>query len=594
MRISISTKLIVMTVSLLSATTIGIALSNSKEIEKRVSAREKDFNQEKTSAKTIEVKALLAAATERTQALGQLAIQNSTAKEVDFAFEKDKNLMALTVYQVKKGQLVPLLFKVKKSFLDENKLEASFFTLLREQIPFPLQIVTSKKMAIRNSSLPKAPPLLTLGLPLTRDENDQVSHIAIADFRFGLLQSAFNETGTRNLFVTDERGTLLAHQKEDKALARLSFATHPLVQTALGSDVSNLQKEYQDQETDKQVIGAFQKAPDYNVIVFTEVDRSIVQEAVGTLVSSVIETAGISVSIAIFLIFLFSMTLTQPIEKLAELIQEISKGNFEVRARSKIRSRDEVGELAKAFDKMTLGLKERDKVKNLFRKFHGSSVAEDLLQNNIGVGGQNKEVTVFFSDIRGFTKFSENHTPEEVVEMLNEYFEVMVRIINKHNGIVDKFIGDAIMAVWGVPKGTADDTQNAMNACLEMRLALNQLNETRINRGQEAIFIGMGLHCGPAISGTIGSNERMEYTVIGDTVNLTNRIESSTKTFGVDLLVSEEVQHKLGHAFLFEPVGSVPLKGKSEPRPLYKVRGVITRSGTVEEIQTPYSDFKAA
>ena len=118
--------------------------------------------------------------------------------------------------------------------------------------------------------------------------------------------------------------------------------------------------------------------------------------------------------------FLFSLTLSKPIEVLAELIKEIPKGNFNISARKKVTSHDEVGDLAVAFDHMTEGLKERDKVKNLFNKFHGSSVTENLLQQEVSVGGTRKEVTVFFSDIRGFTKFSEGHTPEEVVSMLNE------------------------------------------------------------------------------------------------------------------------------------------------------------------------------
>jgi len=240
---------------------------------------------------------------------------------------------------------------------------------------------------------------------------------------------------------------------------------------------------------------------------------------------------------------------------------------------------------------MTEGLKERDKVKNLFNKFHGSSVTENLLQQEVSVGGTRKEVTVFFSDIRGFTKFSEGHTPEEVVSMLNEYFAVMVGIINRHGGVVDKFIGDAIMAVWGVPAGSDRDTENALKACLEMRSALFTLNASRRERGLTEIQIGMGLHAGAAISGTIGSEERMEFTVIGDTVNVTSRIESSTKHFEVDLLVSDEVFNRLSQPvttqevtadgsvavaqtespFKFDLAGDIEVKGKTLPLRLYKV-----------------------
>jgi adenylate cyclase len=201
-------------------------------------------------------------------------------------------------------------------------------------------------------------------------------------------------------------------------------------------------------------------------------------------------------------------------------------------------------------------------------------------------------VTIFFSDVRGFTAFSEKRTPEEVVEMLNEYFEVMVSIINRNGGVVDKFIGDAIMAVWGAPTPTPEDTSKALKACLEMRQGLWELNKKREARGHEPLIIGMGLHAGKAISGTIGSAERMEYTVIGDTVNMTSRIESSTKAFGADLLVSEVVAEKVGNSFKMEYAGSAEVKGKTEPLKLYKVRALKDSNGDWLDITTPYSDYK--
>jgi adenylate cyclase len=270
----------------------------------------------------------------------------------------------------------------------------------------------------------------------------------------------------------------------------------------------------------------------------------------------------------------------------------VSKGNFDVKATAHVKSHDEVGDLAKAFDHMTDGLKERDKVKSLFSKFHGSSVAEDLINKDIGVGGQSKEVVVFFSDIRGFTAFSEKRKPEEVVAMLNEYFAVMVGIINKHGGVVDKFIGDAIMAIWGAPKGSDRDPHNALRACIEMRRGLEKLNEARIARGEPALMIGMGLHAGTAISGTIGSDERMEYTVIGNTVNTASRIEASTKAFGADLLVTDDVISRVGEEFIVDYAGSAEVKGRSDALKMYKIRGYV-ENGEKHVVKTPYSDYEA-
>jgi adenylate cyclase len=177
--------------------------------------------------------------------------------------------------------------------------------------------------------------------------------------------------------------------------------------------------------------------------------------------------------------------------------------------------------------------------------------------------------------------------------MLNEYFTVMVKIINDNGGVVDKFIGDAIMAVWGTPQTTGDDPFNAVKACLEMRIGLLQLNELRIARGEEPIKIGMGLHYGDTISGTVGSEDRMEFTVIGDTVNLASRIESSTKAFGTDLLLSEDLAKNVEGRVILEEAGSAEVKGKSEPLKFYKVRGLIMPDGSRRDISTPYSDYEA-
>ncbi len=250
--------------------------------------------------------------------------------------------------------------------------------------------------------------------------------------------------------------------------------------------------------------------------------------------------------------------------------------------------------LAWAFDGMTQGLKERDKVKNLFNKFHGASVTDNLLEGGeLQLGGVKKQVAVFFSDIRGFTAFSENKTPEEVVGMLNEYFQEMVKVIYAHHGIVDKFIGDAIMAIWGAPKSTGDDAYQAVMACIEMRIALDELNKKRMARGDVPIKIGMGLHYGEAISGTIGSDDRMEFTVIGDTVNMASRIESSTKAFGTDLLLSEDIAGFVRERFVLEEAGSAEVKGKTEPLKFYKVRGYIGQNGEEFLVKTEWSDYEA-
>ncbi|MEQ1666745.1 MAG: adenylate/guanylate cyclase domain-containing protein, partial [Bdellovibrionales bacterium] len=212
-------------------------------------------------------------------------------------------------------------------------------------------------------------------------------------------------------------------------------------------------------------------------------------------------------------------------------------------------------------------------------------VAESIISRTISVGGKTREAVVFFSDIRGFSSFTEKNSPQVVVAMLNEYFTLMVDIVEKHHGIVDKFIGDSIMAVWGAPKRKVDDVSNAIMSCLNMRKSLADLNIKRAKKNLFPLKIGMGLHYGYVVSGIIGSEQRMEYTVIGNAVNVASRIESITKEYDTDLLVSQEIVDKAIGKFIFEMAGTAEVRGIEKPVNLYKVMGYIDEKGIKREIK---------
>lgn len=607
MRIPISTKLIVLTIGFLVAATAFFAKQSSDLLAKEMTSREEYSNLLLAQNRASEVENIVIKAVEKTNQIGKILVNDPQSLEIAATFAKDPYLLSVEIYRIDATGPVIERRETNEPYFSSPDFQKqfnyattgrAFIDMVREKDPFPVMAlahdITDPKnlpKEIKNSSQPKGPPLFSVGIPIGHIEG-KVTHVAVADFSLAMLQKPFSQATERVFYLVDKNGMLLAHNDEKKAIAKLPMVASPIIKKAMSDTASQRQFRYKDPETDKDVIGGFVKRPSLGFTVVSQIDKDIILEPALKVQREAIKIAGIVVSIAMFFIFMFSMTLTNPIEKLAEMIELVSKGNFDIKARSQVKSNDEVGDLAVAFDHMTDGLKERDKVKNLFSKFHGSSVAEDLIKNDIGVGGSNKEVTVFFSDIRGFTAFSEKRTPEQVVAMLNEYFEVMVGIINKNGGVVDKFIGDAIMAVWGAPSESPDDTNNAVKACLEMRQALWELNKKRESRGEEPIMIGMGLHAGRAISGTIGSNERMEYTVIGDAVNMTSRIESSTKAFGSDLLVSETVAAKVGQEFLFEEAGSAEVKGKSEPLKLFKCRGFKAAEGGWVEVKTPFSDYE--
>ncbi len=237
------------------------------------------------------------------------------------------------------------------------------------------------------------------------------------------------------------------------------------------------------------------------------------------------------------------------------------------------RTRDEVGILANSFNKMVKGLEERERMKDAFGRFVNKEIAEKALRGEIKLGGEKKECAIFFSDLRGFTAMSEKMKPEEVVEYLNRYFTLMVDIIEKTHGTVDKFIGDAIMATWGSVTSYGNNTENAINAALQMRKVLIEFNKYNKENNLPLAKFGCGINTGEVISGQIGSEKRLEFTVIGDAVNLASRIEGLNKPFATDILISEDSYQKVKDIFNTVKMPAIKVKGKSKPQHVYCVLG---------------------
>ena len=243
------------------------------------------------------------------------------------------------------------------------------------------------------------------------------------------------------------------------------------------------------------------------------------------------------------------------------------------------KTRDELQWLASGFNTMVDGLIERDKLRTTFGKYMTESVLQHLLSGKIQLGGETLKVTILFSDIRSFTSISERMDAHALVGLLNEYFTEMVSAVMKNNGVVDKYIGDAIMAVFGAPVPTPQDAQNAVRAAVDMRDALERLNKRLAERGAPEIRTGIGIHTGEVVAGNIGSEQRMEYTVIGDAVNLASRLESSTKELGVGIVMSETTWELTRDVVKSRAVREITVKGREQPVMTYEVQGLTETSG---------------
>ncbi|MBI2943828.1 MAG: GAF domain-containing protein [Candidatus Wallbacteria bacterium] len=218
-------------------------------------------------------------------------------------------------------------------------------------------------------------------------------------------------------------------------------------------------------------------------------------------------------------------------------------------------------------------LEERKKMRGLLDKVVSPKVATQLLSQpeNLHFEGETREMTVFFSDIKGFTTYSENRDPKDVVHILNEYLTAMTDVVFQFGGTLDKFVGDAIVAHWGALPPDPDHAKLAVRAAYTMRGVLAKLHEKWKAEGKEPLLMGMGLHTGPMVFGGIGSPQKMDFTVIGDNVNLCSRIEGLTRRFNDDLIISEDTYIRCKDITKVKPLGSLPVKGKAKPVTVYEV-----------------------
>ncbi|MGE0815024.1 MAG: CHASE2 domain-containing protein [Vicinamibacterales bacterium] len=226
--------------------------------------------------------------------------------------------------------------------------------------------------------------------------------------------------------------------------------------------------------------------------------------------------------------------------------------------------------------------REKRRVKRLFSRYVSKDVYDQLLAHpaEVGLGGERREMTVLFSDMRGFTTLSETGEAEDLVRQLNQYFTRMVEVVFAHRGTVDKFVGDMIMALYGAPLDDPDHADHAVQTALAMVSELARLNRLWEIEGRAPLDIGIGINTGEMIAGNIGSDTIMSYTVIGDHVNLGARLESLNKDFGTRILISEGTRRQLKGTYDLRPLGDVMVKGKSKPVQVFEVRTGSTNGAT--------------
>lgn len=379
------------------------------------------------------------------------------------------------------------------------------------------------------------------------------------------------------VYLIDERLRIIAHASATRLFESLK-GKGPAAE--LGNGGNYLRRDvayYPEYDVDgRQMLGLVAPIPELGWGTVVEQPKDEVLASVRHTWWTAISLGAVFFIGALLLGLFFGRRLAEPVRSVAAAAARVAKGDFRVRIN--VPSKDEVGEMADAFNTMASDLESYEqkvideaRIRNDLSRYLSNELVDGIVQRKMAMklGGERRRATVMFADVVGFTSLAEKNNPEFVVSILNELFTFVTEIVFRHGGMIDKFIGDAVMAVFGVPVEQPDHARNALRAAEEIQRWLEVGNaKWRKDLGRE-LHMSIGINSGVVLAGNIGSEKRMEYTVIGDGVNVAARLESLAQPG--QILVSEETASLAGESFELKRVGAQTLTGRKDPTGIFSM-----------------------
>lgn len=490
-------------------------------------------------------------------------------------FKNDKEFIYLGIFERRGNTLV-----IKREVFNEEELKKSSVTeddfhAVVERNRDALVEAFNGQTVLLNSSPGFVEPSFAIAIPTA--ENGELDNALVIIVKLEKIIGAFSKKGIETTFMVNGSGTVLAHPKEDLVLAATDLTGMPIVKSMLTNPQSKFQMSYLDDELGGNYLGSFQKIGFADAGVITIVSEEKAFADVYKSQKTNLYIAGIGLCSALIFVFFFSKTITKPVLQLLSATLEIAKGNFKIGI--KPTTQDEVGLLTKYFIDTGQGLEEREKVKNILGSMIDPVVVQEAMVDLAALKrGSETHITAFFSDVASFSTISEQLKSADLASLLNEYLSAMTIILKKHEGVLDKYIGDAIVGIFNAPVPVLDHELKAARASVDMVLKLKELREywTKNNlysKEAQVMDARIGLNSGPAKVGFMGTDALASYTMMGDTVNLAARLEAAGKDYGVNILITDPIRDKIKDEMLTRFVDLVRVKGKNEPVRIHELIG---------------------
>jgi len=420
--------------------------------------------------------------------------------------------------------------------------------LTKEAVQYPLKIETSYEKNILNNIL-----YIIKETFITQQQKEEIKNEGIYEAlivrKNGIIASA-NDVRIIGEKYVPPAGIRQLHENEDTLVQ--DYIKNGIqyfdIAVSIGTVINN----------NKYIVGE----------VHLTISRAIILKVVMEAAIKIGLIILISLILGILTSILLVNFLVRPIGYLVEGVKAIGEGNYDVEI--KLKTNDELGLLTEIFNNTAKSLKEKELIKGAFSKYISSEVMEQIINDpsKLSLHGKRIKATILFTDIRGFTSMSEKLEPEQVVSIINDYLTIQTDKVIKHNGFLDKFVGDCVMAVYGIPVPKDDDTYRAVRTAIDIRESVKKLNSIRERMKQLTVGIGIGLNTGEVVCGNMGSPQKMDYTVIGDNVNLASRLEANAPANTI--YVSESTYNETKDKFVYKELEPIFVKGKKEPIKIYE------------------------
>ncbi|MDH5657506.1 MAG: HAMP domain-containing protein, partial [Spirochaetia bacterium] len=373
------------------------------------------------------------------------------------------------------------------------------------------------------------------------------------------------------LYMVNPKGEVLLHSDEDILRSEKNFSDIPIVSGMMENKIMYGSRKYF--YNGIEYLGSFNVLKKENLGIVSTAKSDLVYSAVYKIQRQNILILIIILTLSFVLVYFYSRTITSPIMNLMGAVIQLEEGDYDLKIRPE--SGDEIGILTASFLSAANRLKERNQVKQILGKFVNlnQKITAKLLSASPEHGGNKKECTILYANIRNFSELSETYSADRIVSILNDYYTKMVDCIYKNDGIVDKFIGNSFMAHWGALYKSDNDPVNAVKTALEMRNTLIPYNRRCSELGKPQFRFGCGINTGDAIAGKLGGDQNAEFTVIGGAVNLATKIENLSIDFNTDILITEATKHAVENWFRLVELEPVILSGHKEELKLYAVLG---------------------